>query len=336
MEGAGCADPRCIAPVVARNDFRVGSSSSRTLRALASAACSIAIAAFACSTPPRRVEPPASAQRLGTGDRERAQSLFLSGHALTRPHVVAWFPDDALAPAREGEIADRLERGVIAARLRIGTSPRWSNTDRRIVFLFHDSKFISHAPTDEIVLIPLWRMRDQQAPWIHEVLHTLLVPRAGDWLSEAVTDEYANANMPLWLMEGLADHLAQVIATENGLDFYSPFDDGGLERIDETCRERLEGPNAQAVLAYIGRDGRLPELFGPDRFEYASVFYPCANSFVKYLDDTYGIEALLASNAAFDHEREQLEKSLGVSLETARASWLAKVRGSSANTAEVR
>jgi hypothetical protein len=192
-----------------------------------------------------------------------------------------------------------------------------------VFFYFPDARFISHAPGGNTVFIPLWRIRDDQAPWLHEVMHILLWPADGDWLS--APEHVANERMPLWLSEGLADVLAIDVSEQEGLTYYSPTSDLPPSALDAECRRRLSTRVAGSILPVIGGRGRIPELFGEERRDYAPAFYNCSASFVAYIRERFGYEPLLAAIAAFDRETEVLEAGINMPLARVREDWLSQV-----------
>ncbi len=256
-------------------------------------------------------------------DRARLRALDRHGVAMVGAHVVARFPKDSLSDARMREIVGRLDRGIAEAK-RLVNRPDWEfRGDRRVFFYFADGNFISHAPGGNVAFVPLWRIRDDEAPWMHESLHLLLASATGDWLAES--EKRANARMPLWLHEGLAEALAMEASAHAGLPHYSPLIDVPPDRLDSLCVARLRDAPADRVLASIGARGKLPELFGPERMRVAPAFYTASTSFVRHLIARHGLEALLAAIDDFDREIETLEQRTGTALSDARADWLLEI-----------
>lgn len=256
-------------------------------------------------------------------DRAYMQDLEQHGVVEAGRHTVAWFPSNTLDPAQIAAIVARLDHGIGAAKQYIG-KPQWAfRGDSRVYFYFPDARFVSHAPGGNTVLIPWWRIRDDQAPWLHEALHLLLAPAGGDWL--ATPGNIAAARMPLWLHEGLAESLAMDIAAEEGLVHYSPLIDVPAARLDALCKSRLRHASSDRVLASIGGRGKLPELFGPNRVSYALPFYTCSTSFVRHLGTRYGKGPLLRAIGAFDQEIEVLQQDMARSLAEVKEDWLKEV-----------
>jgi len=260
-------------------------------------------------------------------DKPRKELLEQEGVACEGRHVVAWFSvaaaakSPALAEPERRVIVDRLDRGVAAAKRFIG-KPNWSFCDdSRVYFYFPDANFISHAPGGNTVYIPLWRIREDKAPWLHEAMHILLEADGEDWLAQP--GEFAAARMPLWLQEGLADALAMEISAREGLAYYSPLIDVPAEKLDEFAASQVRScPDSNRLLAYIGGRGKMPELFGERRVEYAVAFYAASASFVRFIAKQHGYPSLIEAVLKFDHEHEELERLMGESLISVKQSWL--------------
>ena len=273
-------------------------------------------------------------------DKPRKESLELEGLAVEGRHVVAWFPrkvatkaDSAnsfstpkppLSDADRRAIVDRLDRGIAEAKRFIG-KPDWSfRGDPRLYFYFPDANFISHAPGGNTAFISLWRIRDDQAPWLHEAMH-LLMKVDGDWLSQP--DGVAEARMPLWLHEGLAEAISMEVDARTGMTHYSPLIDVPADQLDAFAAEHLRAcPDPQRLLLYVGGRGKLPELFGEDRMKYAAAFYAASTSFVRHLArQDGGYQHLLAAIASFDHETETYEGLSGQSLDDLKHHWATEI-----------
>lgn len=258
-------------------------------------------------------------------DEDIAAKLALEREGAVRAgrDVVLWFPKDSLTDEQAAGIVARLDRGVHAAKLRIG-KPGWSvEGDRRVHFYCPATRFISHAPGGNCAFIPLWRMREDESPWLHESLHLLLATRAGDWL--ALEDSVAMRRMPLWLMEGLADALAMQVCEEEGLAYFSPLLGDRPDQLDSLAADALRNAPSDSVLAMIGERGKLPQLFGPDRVRYAVPFYAGSASFTRYIARRRGYRPLLRAIADFDHENERLWRELGEPLDRVKSEWLASI-----------
>lgn len=264
-------------------------------------------------------------------DVPRKAELEQNGTVRIGHDVVAWLPSrpgiiEGRAPTTlpvESDIdaiVARLDRGVAAAKRFIG-KPDWSfRGDPRVYFYFPDANFISHAPGGNTAFIPLWRIRDDQAPWLHEALHLLLTVEGGDWLAQP--DE-AMARMPLWLHEGLADALAIEISAGEGLAYYSPLIEVAPDKLDEFAAAQVRScPDPTRLLTYIGGRGKMPELFGERRLEFAAAYYAASASFVRFIAKRHGYAPLVTAISQFNREHEELERLTGEDLASAKGEWL--------------
>lgn len=257
-------------------------------------------------------------------DRPLKAALEATGVVETTRDVVAYFPAHALTDEQRAAIVARLDRGVRAAK-RFTQRTNWSyHGDRRVYFYFPDARFISHAPGGNSVYIPLWRIRDDQSPWLHEALHILLWPPGRNWLDE--TDEYGDAHMPLWLYEGLPDVLAAEISAQENLAYFMPMMEEPPSELDAVCARHLATPVAGRIIPVIGARGRLPELYGDERQTYAPAFYACSASFTTYLRQRYGYGPLLDAIGSYGHEIDVLEATTNLPLENARANCLTHIQ----------
>lgn len=277
----------------------------------------VALALGACSTTP----PP-----LGTclypwpTDIHQQKAVEEQGDCLVSDDVVLWMPRGAVTEAEQRAWLLRVSKGVRAAKEFVGHADWSFRGDPRIYFYFADAQFICHAPPGNIVYIPLWRMRDDQAPWMHETMHLLIASRRGEWFAES--EAIQNARMPLWLHEGLAESLAIDIDARAQLRHYSPVIDVPAGEIDTLCRERLSVAPAQRVLDYVGARGKMPELFSEERMQYAPAFYAASTSFVRFLQHRHGLQPLLQAIESHDEENESLERFIGMPLKQAKDEWL--------------
>lgn len=302
-------------------------SHSSRVRGLFVALLFVAGLAPALGAPARASEParprPGVARNAWDEDLAAKQALERDGAVRVGRDVVLWFPKDSLADAQAAAIIARLDRGIRAAKIRVG-KPDWAvEGDSRIHFYCPATRFISHAPGGNCAFIPLWRMREDESPWLHECMHLLLATPRGDWL--AIEDSVAVQRMPLWLSEGLADALAMQISKEEGLVYFSPLLGESPDRLDSLAADALRHAPSDSVLAKIGSRGKLPQLFGPDRMRYAVPFYAGSASFTRYIAQRRGFPALLRAIADFDHETETLERELGEPLERVKSDWLASL-----------
>lgn len=310
--------PRAASAALARR-FLTAAALAVLLAALGPAA---GLPAKASADGPARPRPGA-ARHAWDQDLAAKRALDRDGAFRVGVDVVLWFPADSLTDRQAEAVVTRLDRGVGAARQFLN-KPDWQvEGDRRVHFYCAPGNFISHAPGGNCAFIPLWRMREDRSPWLHEAMHLLLATPNGDWLAQE--DSVALRRMPLWLTEGLADALSMEISERAHLPWYSPLLDTNPASLDSVAAEALRHAPSNSVLSMIGARGKLPQLFGPDRFQYAVPFYAGSASFTRFIARRYGYGPLLRAIAAFDREQETLAAELGAPLERVKAEWLLEI-----------
>lgn len=264
-------------------------------------------------------------QALNAWDEDlvHKRQLETEGEVVVGEHVVFWFPKGSFATEETTKLAEELQRGIVAAKMKIGR-PDWNHKgDRRIYYYLPDARFISRAPGGNCAFIPLWRMKERKAPWLHEALHLLLKSDKGDWL--AGDKKKSDEGMPLWLHEGLADALAIDISHAEGLTYYSPLIDVPADQLDALAARTLREAPSPEVLDAIGGRGKPQGLFGPEREKFAIPFYNGSASFVRFIAKRHGYRPLLTAIDDFARENETLERDTGESLAALKAAWLKQI-----------
>lgn len=253
-------------------------------------------------------------------DVAQQKAVEAKGDCVHTDEVVFWMPRGAVTAHEQQSWLELVTKGVRQAKELVGRRDWNFRGDRRLYFYLLDAQFVCHAPPGNVVYIPLWRMRENQAPWMHEAMHLLIASRRGEWF--AASEATQNASMPLWLHEGLAESLAIDADQLAGLPHYSPLIEVPAEGLDRLCCERLTANHAARVLAFVGARGKLPELFSEQRMAYAPAFYTASTSFVRFLQRQFGRTALLRAIECHGEENEELERAIGKPLLRAKGEWL--------------
>jgi uncharacterized protein (TIGR02246 family) len=229
-------------------------------------------------------------------------------------------------------LADTLDRGVEQLHLTMRGPYEWQRIgDRPVVFYLSPGRFIAHGSGYGAVFIPVSRVKERLAPFLHEASHELLAPRPPFYWWE-MRDSVAGARVrdavPLWLFEGIPDYLAQVTAPRVGIHEGDVFAIGGLEKSDSSCSARVRAsPRGPEVIDAVGRDVRLTSLFTTERAQVAPVFYACGQSLTRYLVDLIGVRRTVELMPAIGRGtwRAAVEAHAGRSMQSVRRAWLERL-----------
>lgn len=155
------------------------------------------------------------------------------------------------------------------------------------------------------VHLPLQRVQARAAPYLHETVHVLLPARCQDCL---------------WLVEGLASYLESWVSENLGGYDAQVFSRAGDRGIHRAAAELLSGPEARAVLPFVGRRGAPPGLLS-ERRRVARPFYVLSHSFSKFLVERAGLDRLIG---LFDDGDpiEAFARATGREAESWRRAWL--------------
>ncbi|MFT4018473.1 MAG: hypothetical protein QM668_16025 [Agriterribacter sp.] len=266
---------------------------------------------------------------LHAGDALHITRLIANGTSISGGKVIAWFPKDALSTEHMSKLLDTLNKAIAAAEHLINAPHTWQvhTKEMSYTFYFRADSFISHASGAGFVSIPFWRIQQGKAPWLHEVMHEMLNTKKGNWLSSTISEDIWLRNMPLWLSEGLPDYISLLVSQQQQLPLFDVFANTLIVDPDSICKNDLKGDKADSILTFIGTKGVMPQLLGKQRRLYAPAFYHCSCSFVKFLSEKIGLDALVASIAAYPEEMKTLEKKLSRPIDTLKKQWLINIKG---------
>ena len=155
------------------------------------------------------------------------------------------------------------------------------------------------------VLLPLPRVKRQEAPYLHEAVHALL----------------RSPHHSTWLTEGLACYLESWVAEHVGGYDAHVFTRAGDLGIHEAARGYLRSDLGRVVLPWVGVPGDPPGLF-EDRMGVARPFYVLSQSYTKYLVERLGLAAVVGLAGGRDPE-DALAHLTGRDAGAWRADWLA-------------
>ena len=271
-------------------------------------------------------QPPA-ALNWNADDEKRIAELTKSGERRDGQLVVLFTPAGAMDDGEEQALLERLDKGVRELRAVVGRHPWQGVGDQKITYYVCAERFVAHASGRAAVFIPIARVQDGRAPWLHEAGHELLSTGIPPGPPNPERVALVRKVRPLWLTEGLADYVAQTAATRAGIAEGDVFDIGGLAGTDAACRDRLAGPRGAEVVSFIGTSGGPPALFTTERMEVAPTFYACGTSFTKFIVGRIGLPATIALMPLIGEQRvtPRIEELTGQSIDALRQQWRAAI-----------
>jgi hypothetical protein len=262
-----------------------------------------------------RAAPQASSQLSSPADdAARMRRLTKSGTKVESDRVTAWFSKDAMSASEMQDVLRRLETAVTTIEAFVHVPRPWQEASkRRVEYFFEEGPFfVPHATINRQVLMPIVRLRDGQAPILHETTHALLAPPQG--------------RRPFaWLSEGVATYVAKAISHEKHIPEGDRFVNGEIDEIDGTCASGLSSAEGARVLPFIGASGNLQVLYAMEpMLQVRQVFYGCSASFTKYLVDRLGLERVVDLLPEAD-PHATIEKLLNASMASARTVWMTTI-----------
>lgn len=231
-------------------------------------------------------------QRLNwsADDGKRVESLVKGGSRIEGTHVILYFP--LSLPRVDAEVlVKRLDPAVEGLWRQVGVHDWQAVPKGRITYYLHDDAFVAHASGRSAVFVPMARVKDGRAPFLHEATHELLASKRSR-MSEAFGSA-TPVRYPLWLTEGLADYVARVVTNQLGIIEEGPFGPRTLSEADALCAERARTLDGASMLPFIGANAVPDALFTTDRARFAPTFYSCSLSFTKYLAKQIGLDELI-------------------------------------------
>jgi hypothetical protein len=279
------------------------------------------------SSQPRTAgDPPTTQPVEDSADARMAAALQRDGVRYGAGRVTVWSPRDSLALSHMHALADTLHRIVRDVEKFLRMPYDWTRYRRpHITYFVVGERFISHADERAHVFLPLNRVKDGTAPYIHETVHALTTPK--HLLPWEYADSAAHAramnSMAVWLLEGFASYVDNAVADRYGYRPSDIFKGGGNAHVDATCTGWLAKDEGKAILPYIGMPGHPPRL-GKDRKRVAAPFYVCSQSYVKFLVARLGLTRVAALHGEPD-VGAALRAGSGATPQALRANWLASI-----------
>lgn len=242
----------------------------------------------------------ASAQRLT--DEELRADLQQNGLRLNTKRAVLYFDSQGLTPEQRKDFARLVDQGV----RHVQSFLKLRSRKGKIGFYISARVRISHT-WDSDVFLPLQRVVDRNAPYLHETAHVLI---PGDTRS-------------VWLAEGFASYVESHVSEKYGGYAGHVFVLGGSREVDREAQNHLETEGGRTAVSYIASHG-VPRGFYYDRQRVAAPYYVLSHSFIKYLVEKTGLKQVLALHRPEDSVAA-LEETTGKSGELWRSEWLATI-----------
>jgi hypothetical protein len=247
-------------------------------------------------------------------DAARVRRLTKSGTKVESERVTAWFSKGAMSASEMQDVLRRLDVTVTTIEAFVHVPRPWQEArKRRVEYFFEEGPFfVPHATINRQVLMPIVRLRDGQAPILHETTHALLTPPQG--------------HRPLaWLTEGVATYVAKAISQEKQIPEGDRFELGEIDQIDGKCAAGLSSTEGARVLPFIGAPGNLQVLYAMEpAIRMRQVFYGCAASFTKYLVERLGLERVVDLLPDAD-PHAAIEKALSANMTSVRTAWMTQI-----------
>src|SRR5215204_3146435 len=173
-------------------------------------------------------------KKRAADDARRIESLEKFGSVLEGAHIILYFPK-SLTRIEAEALIKRLDPAVGGLWKRVGVHDWQFVPKGKIKYYLHEDQFVAHATGHSAVFVPMARVKDGRAPFLHEATHELLAskhkPPANIVDSAVVRD-------PLWLIEGMADYVSRLVAPEFGIVEAGPFGTPTVDGVDGVCAER--------------------------------------------------------------------------------------------------
>jgi len=236
-------------------------------------------------------------QRTGWGERRavvRCQT----------PRARVDFDPQGLDAAEREAFARIADRGVADLQALVGPVIGQREERRAPVRFVVTARVDVSQTRGRTVLLPLRRVKERRAPYLHEAAHVLLPMR----------------HRSTWLSEGLACYLESWVAENVGGYDAHVFTRAGNRGIHRAAGRIMRTELGRAVLPWVGAPGEPPGL-RQDRERVARPFYVLAHSFTKHLVEHLGLPAVLRAGAEADPEGS-FQRLSGRSLAQWRAEWL--------------
>jgi hypothetical protein len=242
------------------------------------------------------------AQSSWVSDRQLASTLRESGVKHETERAVVWYEDGFLKPEEMAEFTAQLDSGIIHIEKYLQLKPHTN----KVRYYISNQIDISHSLGGSVFL-PLPRVANRSAPYLHETTHVLVPCR----------------ECPMWFSEGLASYVQSYVSEHMGGYDGAIFARRGNHNIDSEAAHWLAESRGQVVLPFIGQEEEPPHI-AYDRSNVAAPYYIFSQSLIKYVVEQAGVESLASVCPASDFD-EAMSSGTGKTTAAWKQAWLRKV-----------
>lgn len=245
-----------------------------------------------------------SAWPSGAQSRRLTAQLQQNGARQETRHAILYFDPGSLDSQEFQGFAALVEQGIADIARFMDVPIQRDHWPRGKIEYFISAEVGMASAHTHTVFLPLERVRNRSAPYLHETAHILLPGRTRS----------------LWLSEGLACYVQSAVAEKFGGYDGHIFTTAGNDRIDAEAVRFLGAENGPEILNFIAGPGR-PRGLNWDRTRVAAPLYVMSHSFVKFLAGRVGL-AKVKQLLEFEHAESAMETLTGTGAETWRRAWL--------------
>lgn len=242
------------------------------------------------------------AQSSWVTDRQLASTLRESGIHHETERAAIWYDAGVLSNEEIAEFSKQLDAGILHIESYLKLGPR----EAKVRYYVSSQVDISHS-LGSSVFLPLARVVNQTAPYLHETTHVLAPCR----------------DCPMWFSEGLASYVQSYVSEHMGGYDGVIFARNGNRNIDREAAHWLAESRGQAVIPFIGKYEEPPHI-SYDRSNVAAPYYILSQSLIKYIIEQAGVASLAGVFPSTDFEKAMAEGT-GKTTEDWKENWLLKL-----------
>jgi hypothetical protein len=239
------------------------------------------------------------AQSSWVSDRQLAFTLREAGVKQETERAVVWYEAGALTDAAIAEFTKQVDAGIAHIEGYLQLAPRTA----KVRYYVSSQVEISHS-LGSSVFLPLTRVANRTAPYLHETTHVLAPCR----------------DCPMWFSEGIASFVQSYVSEHLGGYDGVIFARRGNRFIDRDAAHWLAEARGQAVLPFIGRHEEPPDI-AYDRSNVAAPYYILSQSLIKHIIEHAGVKAVASVFPAADFE-DALSAGTGKSAAGWKQDWM--------------